>query len=271
MSASSNPAGKRQSKAVLVIVLIASFIFVVLPISIVLILKPGEVLTTTLEFVTYSIIFLVTFWGLRKDKIALEVNGQNILGALAFLGIGWFFYVCVLHISGMAKLPDELKYLSGIPAWQIGLLILRLWFFVGLAEELLFRGYFLGSIPRFLTGINTTWRTGVAVIITSIIFSLWHLPQRIYQVISGQMSLELFALSFGIIFCLGVGFAYLFIRSRNIILVGLVHGVMDFPLIGLKTQLNFIILVAVIVCVEIYRWVGPKRLKETRPMENESL
>jgi len=59
----------------------------------------------------------------------------------------------------------------------------------------------------------------------------------------------------------GLGFTYLFIRSNNIFLVGLVHGLMDYPLVGKDTQLSFVILIIAICCVEIARFVTKKRGK----------
>lgn len=73
------------------------------------------------------------------------------------------------------------------------------------------------------------------------------------------MNIPMFMLWELALFCLGIGFAYLVIRTKNILLVGLVHGLMDFPLIGLKTQLSFIILLAAIGCVEIARLITRKK------------
>ena len=42
-------------------------------------------------------------------------------------------------------------------------------------------------------------------------------------------------------------------QTRNIVLVGLVHGVIDYLLIGLETQLSFLILLACIGLTAIAR------------------
>jgi len=68
-------------------------------------------------------------------------------------------------------------------------------------------------------------------------------------------------LSTFVLFFLGIGYAYLFIRTQNILLVGLVHGLMDFPLLGQETQLSFLILLAAIGYVEIARLIMRKKEK----------
>jgi membrane protease YdiL (CAAX protease family) len=181
--------------------------------------------------------------------------------------MGWIFYAFLLQIVGMAPISDEFHYVSDMSAWRIGLRILEMWFLVGLCEELLFRGYCLERIQSLLTGFSGKWRTSVAVTITSIVFSLWHLPILIHNVTSGQSSFIVAAENIGIMFWVGVGLAYLFIRSRNIILVVLVHGAMDFPL----RDFNFILVFTVIACVETLRLVRQKRLKSLSVRELDGL
>lgn len=65
-------------------------------------------------------------------------------------------------------------------------------------------------------------------------------------------------LSLGMLFLLGCGFAALFVRTRNILLVGLAHGIMNYPLIGQDTQLSFILLLTVIGATEIMQRLKPQ-------------
>ncbi|MEM3459969.1 MAG: CPBP family intramembrane glutamic endopeptidase [Candidatus Micrarchaeaceae archaeon] len=212
-----------------------------------------------LQLALYLMLYLLAFWGLKKERIPLAINTQKLLEAIGYLLASWLLYVLFLHISGIAKLPEEIQTLLNIPAWKIGAQILSTWFFVGIAEELLFRGYFLASFKRYLTQGENRRRTITTVLITSLFFSLWHLPSRINSIISGEINFLLLLLSLFVLFFLGIGYAYLFIRTQNILLVGLVHGVNNFPLIGQETQLSFLILLAAIVYAEIARSIMKKK------------
>lgn len=214
-----------------------------------------------LQLALYLMFYLLAFWGLKTEGISLPINVRKLLEAIGCLLASWSFYVLFLHISGIARLPEEIQTLINVPAWKTGAQILSTWFFVGMAEELLFRGYFLASFLRHFTRGENRRRTITAVLISSIFFSLWHLPSRINWIVSGEADILLLLLSTLVLFCLGIGFAYLFIRSQNILLAGLVHGLMNFPLIGQETQLSFFILLAAIGYVETARLIMRKKEK----------
>lgn len=137
--------------------------------------------------------------------------------------------------------------------------ILSAWLFVGLGEEVLFRGYFLAGFRRYFTGGTSRRRTILACVLLSAFFSLWHLLVRISWLLSGELDAATLGVSLMVLFVLGIGFAYLFVQARNIVLVGLVHGVMDYPLIGLETQLSFLILLACIGLTVIARLAPANR------------
>jgi hypothetical protein len=59
------------------------------------------------------------------------------------------------------------------------------------------------------------------------------------------------------------GYNALFIRSDNIILTGLVHGLVDYPLVGKNSQATLIILLAAIGCVEIARLAAKRKSNGT--------
>jgi membrane protease YdiL (CAAX protease family) len=101
----------------------------------------------------------------------------------------------------------------------------------------------------------------VAVLLVSAFFSLWHLPNRIIWLVSGEIDLVMFLVSLLTVFLIGIGYTYLFVRSDNILLVGLVHGLMDYPLVGKSSQMTPTILVVAIVCVEITRLITRKKVE----------
>lgn len=194
----------------------------------------------------YLSFYLLAFWGLKSENISLPINSRLLGQAVGWVFVGWLLYTLIIHLLGVAEWPDEMQALRSTPAWKIGALILSTWFFVGLGEEILFRGYFLASFWRYFTTGTSRRRTIQAILLSSAFFSLWHLPVRITWLLSGELDVAMLLLSLVMLFLLGIGFAYLFVLTRNIVLVGLVHGVMNYPLIGSETQLSFIILLACI-------------------------
>jgi membrane protease YdiL (CAAX protease family) len=66
-----------------------------------------------------------------------------------------------------------------------------------------------------------------AVLLSSTVFSLWHLPVRIISLVKHQLDWGMLLISLVMLFLLGVGFSILFIRSQNIFLVGAGSCLMD--------------------------------------------
>jgi membrane protease YdiL (CAAX protease family) len=204
---------------------------------------------------------LLAWWGLRQEGITFPIDARRMLEALAWTLVGWLFFLLVIQLLGMARLAQEFQVLKNTPAWKIGLQILSTWFFVGFGEELLFRGYLLQAFRRHFTGGIDRRRTVATVLVSSAIFSLWHLPSRMLWLVTGEGDLTLILISLVALFLLGLGYAYLFVRSDNILLVGWVHGISDLPLVGKDTQMAPIILLVAIGCVEIARWKTRKKAK----------
>jgi membrane protease YdiL (CAAX protease family) len=209
----------------------------------------------------YLIFYLLAWWGLKWEQITLPINAWLILEALVWSLVGWLFFVLLIQLLGLTQLSEEFQTLKNTPAWIIGAQILSDWFFVGMGEEVLFRGYFLQAFRRHFTSGTNRRRTVVAILLVSAFFSLWHLPIRISWLISGKLDLVMLLVSLLVVFLLGIGFAYLFVRSDNILLAGLVHGVVNFPVVGMNSQISPIILVVAIGCVEISRLTTRRKVK----------
>ncbi len=207
----------------------------------------------------YLIFYLLAWWGMKQEQISLPVNKQLIVEALAWSFVGWVVFVLLIQLFGLVQLSEEILALQQTPVWKIGLQMLSTWLFVGLGEEVLFRGYFLKAFWQHFTVETDRRRRVNAVLLSSAFFSLWHLPVRIAQVISGELDWLTLLVSLLVLFLLGLGFTYLFIRSDNILLTGLVHGLVDYPLVGKNSQVSLIILLVAIACVEITRLAARKK------------
>jgi len=211
----------------------------------------------------YALFYLLAFWGIKQSQISLSLNRQKVLAALTITLASWLIYALIITGTGIIRLGDEVAALRSVEAWKVWAQIVSTWLFVGIGEEVLFRGYFLKKLMAFYESKNAINATLLAVVVSSGFFSVWHLPVRIVSLFNGEMGIGLILISLVMLFLLGAGFAWLFIRSGNILLVGIVHGVMDYPLIGKDSQLSFIILIAAIGLVEIFRLLRLKRQIQT--------
>lgn len=261
MENTTTPIEKNRGKAVLVVIMALAFVLVILFWMAVEFFQPQGLPLYFMQLGLYLFLFLLACWGLKQERITLPVNARLTLEALAWSVVGWLFFVLLIQLLGLAQLSEEFAALQNIPAWKIGQQILGTWFFVGMGEEVLFRGYFLKAFRRHFTSGTDRRRTVIAVLLVSAFFSLWHLPIRITWLISGELDPVMFLVSLLVLFLLGIGYAYLFVRSDNILLVGLVHGLMDYPLVGKSSQMTPIILVIAVICVEIIRLIRRKKVK----------
>jgi membrane protease YdiL (CAAX protease family) len=146
--------------------------------------------------------------------------------------LSWLLYVLVMSVFGLVDLRQDARALASMPLWKIAAQIVSTWFFVGMAEEVLFRGFFL---KKFLSWFEVR-RSGHAllwaVITSSAFFSLWHLP--VAPFFTGQRGpfAGVAVAQPGGAICPGRGFAWLYLRSGSVLLVGLVHGLIGLSAFG---------------------------------------
>ncbi len=251
------------SKAYLIRILIFSTLLPTLFLSAVQIFQFSGLPVYFMQLGVYALLYLLAFWGLKKEQITVPFSAKLAALGLAGMLIVWLLYALFLQLSGLTSLADDLQTLASTPAWKILANIISTWLFVGIGEELLFRGYILNSIQRHFTQGTPRKRVTQAVLLSSAVFSLWHLPVRIISIINGEMGIGLLLVSLVLLFILGLGFAVLYTRSGNIILVGLLHGIVNYGLIGAEAQSSLptglIILLIGIGLVELVRWVQGKR------------
>ncbi|MBN2086029.1 MAG: CPBP family intramembrane metalloprotease [Anaerolineales bacterium] len=256
--------GETQGKKAFYLAVVLSFALVILYWVMRSVFSLNETLLVLTQIALYGLLFLLAVWGLKKEKIALPVNARLLFGAVGWLIIIWLWYALFIYISGLANIDNDLQLLASTPVWRIFRKILLTWIFVGMGEELLFRGYFLPSIQKKFNNGTSLRRMAIAIVISSLLFSIWHLPDRIVQIISGQMPVVMLIPSLLIVFLIGLGYAFLFMRTNNIFLVGLLHGIADFPLIGLNLlssiPVSIPLLIIAISGIEIYR-----RIKSRKP------
>lgn len=165
-----------------------------------------------LVFVTmsYGFLLVAVFIFIYVNKITWKEIGVTFKK--------WHIYLPLAIILGFLLAPVEYIIL-GPPAWipkntvfNILVLALVMIFFVGLAEELMFRAL----IQTYLGKLLKPW---LGLVLTSLLFGLMHGVWTSY--------LELV-----FTFAAGLLFGYLYHRTRNLPFIAVLHGVEDVFLFG---------------------------------------
>ena len=215
------------------------------------------------------ILFAIAFWAIRNDTVSLEEIGwttKHLLQAVWLLFIGWIIFSAIainFNYVFVYPLGDNL---------QASLLaIVQQWFFVGLAEELLIRGYILTKVIKVFSPKSRFWANIVGLISSSFLFAIFHIPQRIFSRGMNLVSYE-YLQDVIMLFITGILLGFVFLRTRNVILVGLIHGGLNVPLLGENGDFGPMILF--IILFEVVRWFNkyhnkrkqinnPEKLNET--------
>lgn len=176
----------------------------------------------------------VVLLALRISKIALHSIGWTLpaLGqALIWTAVAWFLWGVVLGLLIVIK-PGYIVRVTSLRS------ILVFYVFVGVPEELLFRGYFFTWFQRFFHGkVARDWATWWAALMSSLLFAFFHIPQRL---LVARMTWDAAMLTnLAGVFAIGMFSCWIFLRSENIWWVGLYHGGNDAPLLSLGQKDSF--------------------------------
>lgn len=149
-----------------------------------------------LPFYSYAIVcFLVIWLLLRKEgktfrSIGLGKNGFSTKAILiglvsALLWVGFMQFVYILAIKYLFVVPDytEYDFIRGNIS-KLLMFIAAAWLIGGFYEEVVFRGYIQNVLEkRFSTGSAIFW----SIVVTSVLFGLYHWQQDIFGVISAVL------------------------------------------------------------------------------------
>ena len=126
-------------------------------------------LITTITFIVFGIVFLILIKPYKKNEINTDINIKTIiLIILSGISISIFYNTLVYFINSVIHITDD-YIISDIPLF---ILILTTGIMGPILEELLFRGIVYNRLKIYLSHKKS-------VIITSILFSIMHLPNII--------------------------------------------------------------------------------------------
>lgn len=177
------------------------------------------------ELFIKPIVWLIpVFYFLRKEResvTSLGVTFKNIFPSVYYaLGLGAFFVMEALVIN-FVKYGGRFNLGANIGELPF-LTSLGLSFATAITEELVFRGYIFTRVWKFLKNELT------ANIVTSVFWALIHVPITIF-VWKLDFSASILYLMLTTIF--GMGSAFIFARTKNILSPILLHVLWQWPII----------------------------------------
>lgn len=169
---------------------------------------------TMLLIVAYTAVAVIAIFLTGQAKILLPTKNKLWLQILIGIGIAAIlcFFVGILPIlCGTSLIGSH----SDMSAGRIILAAVQDILFVGVGEEIVFRGYIQNQFAVWLK--KCKW---LSPLIAAVMFGLWH-------IINGSLIQVLFTTAIGCVF----GYAKYFIKDCSLLSVIIAHGLYDFSLV----------------------------------------
>jgi membrane protease YdiL (CAAX protease family) len=154
-------------------------------------------------------------------KCTLKQIGKAIIFPLGIIFLIFFidFILGIIRIKSLSEVRNPfVRDQIGIEFWTLIIILLIsafLTFIVTLiSEELGFRGYLISRLSRF--------GNFKALLFSSLLFGLWHLPPSLILIGSGVGRSTIYVFN---IFLLGILFGYLFLESKSLLPSSIFHGI----------------------------------------------
>lgn len=163
----------------------------------------------------YTVLVCVPFLLPKATKIPVNFGfkKENIVQQIV-IGLGMFAVMSIIFIGLPLLIGVNKQDVLSFKASSIGILVFFLMWdiiFVGMGEEIIFRGYFLDRFQSLTS--SKIW----AVVLSSVLFGLWHYPvgRNIMQVLMTSVIGAVYAI------------ARLRIKNCSTLSVGIAHGLND--------------------------------------------
>jgi membrane protease YdiL (CAAX protease family) len=136
---------------------------------------------------------------------------------------------------------------------------------VGVVEEFAFRGYFQNKIVALFGGGRDRRRKAAAIVAATVIFAMFHVPQRL--IVQGA-PLESLPPMLLFLFVYGCFFGVMYELTRNLLFTGVLHGTFNFQpilLAGPQGQPDLDVTLFVIPLAAVAIWGYRRWAKRTHP------
>jgi membrane protease YdiL (CAAX protease family) len=237
----------------------------------------GSVLGSLYTAASLVVFALLTWLLLRREGVSASDIGFDAdrVRIAVLLVAGMWVVVNVVAVGVLSVFGDPTV---GVPradgsrgVWLVEVLVQA--FFVGIVEEFVYRGYLQSRVVAAVGGSASRWLKAFGVVLAASLFAVMHLPQRL---LVSEMTIQQAAANVPLLLVVGVALGVLFELTRNVALVGLLHGtvlnrtplfVVSFEGADAATgNLTLVVLVAVLLAVWLYRrWARANRREDFRP------
>jgi membrane protease YdiL (CAAX protease family) len=237
----------------------------------------GSVLGSLYTAASLVVFALLTWLLLRREGVSASDIGFDAdrVRIAVLLVAGMWVVVNAVAVGVLSVFGDPTV---GVPradgsrgVWLVEVLVQA--FFVGIVEEFVYRGYLQSRVVAAVGGSASRWLKALGVVLASSLFAVMHLPQRL---LVSEMTIQQAAANVPLLLVVGVALGVLFEVTRNVALVGLLHGtvlnrtplfVVSFEGADAATgNLTLVVLVAVLLAVWLYRrWAKANRREDFRP------
>ena len=194
---------------------------------------------------------VVAVWAIRKENIGFETIGfqkKKLRQAALISLIAWIVFATV-YVGILSAAGEDIFSHLGKPR-----LIFQQWLFVGMGEELLFRGYLITSLLMAFARVSEKWRMALALLVGNGIFATVHIPVALYKTAGQEQVAELLSY-IPAAFLVGLILSYFFLRTRNVLLAGIAHGSINAPLIGKEDDPITLLAIVVVFVIATEAWM----------------
>jgi len=238
----------------------------------------GSVFGSLYTAASLVVFALLTWLLLRREGVSASDVGLDAerVRVAVLLVAGMWVVVNGVAVSVLSVFGDPTV---GVPradgsraAWMVEGLVQAL--FVGIVEEFVYRGYLQSRVVAAVGGSASRWLKALGVVLAATLFAVMHLPQRL---LVSELTLRQAAANVPVLLVAGVALGVLYELTRNVALVGLLHGTVlnRTPLFVVSFEgppaatgnLTLVVLVAVLLAVWLYRrWARANRRADFRPV-----
>lgn len=167
--------------------------------------------------------FLLRREGLRLRDIGLAPS-LALPGIVAVGGLWLGLNAIGIGIATVTGIQSSIGYHSEISFLLVVGVAIEQYLFVGILEELAFRGYLQNKLIAFLGSGRKHAHRAVGIVLTAVIFAAMHLPSRLF---GNDLPLDVLAVSLTFVVVAGVVLGTVYELTRNVFFVGILHGTVN--------------------------------------------
>lgn len=212
----------------------------------------GVVQPTLLVYAVFGVVIASLFWARGYGPGLVGLRRKDLRTAIVIVGGVWLVAQTTTIVVSVATTRTVLlaPTLATGGLWTLLGLFLAQVLGNALYEEVLYRGFLLTALhARFVKRMRN--RPFIAALVLSqSIFALVHVPSRFVEGVVGMpLAANLF-----VVFLTGIGFALLYYRTRNLLLVVGVHALLNYPTVVFGTEQVAILTVVAVSLVLVVTW-----------------